>query len=470
MTSAEIHPGEALGPDLVLGNLMYNIIKKIEKKGQQLRIAYGPGLKSYLKTPILVTLPELGVRLMFSSTGHQPLLLIEVLTFEFLKLNYKGSYLNDIVYTEPTDNELANVNSDLLLDFEKKKQVLPPTLKEVYNRTFGPTFPGQLDWNSKTYILSYPGVAFKFHIELKDALDPLAESDNKNEILSKLINWNKPTEILCQSLAVFKGDDYASFYSQLAKRAQDNEDPIKLTNSTELSIEKVSITLSIGVAEIFFHSDNKTPPAKITIGKLTQQDILRILGPPDAYFNKFDSRLLIHKHLSPSNGIRLDSGSVYKFHNYFRHGIDLLYNLNSPNQKGGVLHKIALHNGGIINTLEFMKWNKCNWTMKTRSDHDAPSVNSSMYFHEFQEEFLNEVNTEKSDPVLLNRNEIEFSKDDDLEMVLPDDLQQNLTLSATNLADSTESKALGQLKLYGYDRCVWEVVESNDCVSCVIIY
>lgn len=468
MSSAEILPGDGLGMDLPLGALLYNIIKTLKETGRPFKIAYSS--KNYLETPLLITLPEQGVRLMFSATGHQKLLLIEILNFEHLKLNYKGSYLNDIVYTEPTDLELASMSgSDSYLDFEKKKQILPPTLKEVYNRIFGPTFPGALDRESKSYLLSYPGVAFKFYIGLEELLMALGENDDKNSILSKLTNWHRASDIICKNMAIFNGDDYSSFLAQLPHMARDNDAPPRLSNTADLCIEKIVVTLCDGTAEIRFHSENKVPPAKIVIGQSTQQDILRVLGPPDAYFNKFDSRLLIHKHILSSTVLDLDSGSVFKFHNYFRHGIDLLYNLNPPNQKGGILLKIIIHNGGIIKTLDFMKWSKCNWKIQTRPG-DAPSVNSSMYFHQFDESFLNEVNTGKSDPVLLNRNEIEFSKDDDLEVVLSDELQLNLILSATNLTESVESNALGQLKLYGYDRCIWEVVESNDCVSCVTIY
>ncbi|WPK26529.1 hypothetical protein PUMCH_003884 [Australozyma saopauloensis] len=469
MSSAEIFPGEGLSNFIALGELLYNSIKTLKEMGQPLQIAYSA--KKYLETPILVSLPNLGVRLMFSSTGHQKLLLVEILNFEFLKLKYKGSYLNDIIFAEPSDDELARLDSsESLRDYQKRKQVLKPTLKEVYNRIFGPTFPGVLDKNTRTYLLSYPGVAFKFNLGLDELLDQLCEDENKNDLLAKLTNWHRPSDIQCMAVAIFKGDNYENFTSQLIQRAHSNEDSKKLGDATELSIEKLEVTLSTGTAEIHFHSHNKTPSAIIEIGKSTQQDILRILGPPDAYFNKFDSRLLIHKHLSSSTASDLDSGSVYKFHNYFRHGIDFLYKLNPPNQKGGVLQKIILHNGGIVKTLEFMQWNKCNWVVKTRPEHDAPSVDSSMAFHQYREDFLNEVNTEKSEPVLLNRNEIEFSKNEELEVVLSDELQQNVTLAAENSVDYGENKTLGQLKLYGYDRCIWEVVENNGCVSCAIIY
>lgn len=469
MSSAEIFPGEGLGSFPTLGDQFYNSIKSLKEMGQPLKIAYSAN--SYLETPILVTLPELGVRLVFSASDHQNLLLIEVLNFEHLKLNYKGIYLNDIVYSDLSDLELAEYpelsGTALFLDYQKRKQLLPPTLKEVYNRIFGPTFPGKLDRASRTYLLSYPGVAFKFYIKLDEILASLGENDNKNDILSRLTNWNSPADIFCSSVAIFKGDEYSSFHSNLVDKARDNRESRKLASALELSIEAVNVTLSTGTAEVVFHEDNKTSPAELVIGKSTQQDVLRILGPPDAYFNKFDSRLLIHKHLSSK--AEIESGSVYKFHNYFRHGIDLLYNLNSLNQKGGLLQKIILHNGGIVKTLEFMQWNKCSWTIRTQATSNAPEVNSSLYFDEFPEQFLQEVSTDHSYPVLLNRNEIGYARDDDLEVVLPEDLQ-NASLSAVNLAESNENKSLGQLKLYGYNRCIWEVLEGDGCVSCVIIY
>lgn len=467
--SAEVVPGEGLSKLPPLGTLFYNFTKTVKEMSYSIKIAYSSN--SYLETPILVTLPDIGARFTFSPTGHQKLLLIEVLSFNLLKLNYQGRYLNDIVYLDPSDAELANLGTTgSLLDFKRKKQVLLPTLNELYNRIFGPTFPGIFDRHSRTYLLSYPGIAFKFHIGLEELLSLIGENESKNDILSKLTNWARQSDISCLALAIFKGDDYASFYSNLPSNVVNNDDSRHISSASDLSIEKVIVTLSTGCAEIRFHNDNNTPPAVIEIGKSSQQDVLRILGPPDAYFNKFDSRLLIHKHLSSSSVSDLDSGSVSKFHNYFRHGIDLLYDLNPPNQKKGILQKIILRNGGIIKTLEFMQWNKCNWVVKTRPQHDAPSVNSGLYFHQFDNAFLDEMNTEKSEPVLLNRNEIEFSRDDDLEVVLSDELQQIVVMAAVNLTDMDESKTLGQLKLYGYDRCIWEVVESNDCLSCVIIY
>lgn len=470
MSSAAIIPGQGINNSLVLGRSLYNTISKLNELNQRLKIAYSS--QSYLAAPTLVTLPDLGVRLMFESNRNQELVLIEVLNFAHLKLSYNGDLLNDILYSTPSDEEL--MSSSALDGWKDRKQVVPPKLKEIYHKIFGPTFPGKLDLQKGTYVLSYPGIAFKFHLELRELISKLASLTNENDILSRLTNWDSAHEIPCESVAVFKGDDYESFYKQLRDSSRPQIWPLAAKNAP-LSIEKVSVTLSEGTAELNFNAGNLTPPATITIGKLTQQDILRLLGPPDAYFNKFDSRLLIHKHLKSVGMDSPNSGSVHKFHNYFRHGMDFLYNLNPPQQGGGVLEKIIIHNGGIAESLDFMQWNKCNWEIAALPDTKDCTVDSSMYFDEFSNEFLGAIENDRAGPVLLNRNESEITNDDDLEIIQVQELDKQVlftqpSLELVNLKPSNEFKTWGQLKLYGYNRCIWEVIETNNCVSSVTIY
>lgn len=423
-----IVPG--LGIDsLVLGQLLYNTIAKLKELEQPLKIAYAP--KKYLQIPILVTLPKLGVRLMFRTNE---LVLIEVVDFSLLQLSYNGNCLNDIVYSN--DEESG-----------PQKIATPPTLREIYNKIFGPTFPGKLDVAKRTYILSYPGIAFKFRIELQELAHTVSQMREKNDVLSQLTNWHRGADITCVLLAIFKGEDYGAFHKLL-----------KAPLLRKDLVNKVSVTLSTGTAEFSFWDPKKTPET-VRIGITTQQDMLRILGPPDAYFNKFDSRLLIHKHLKVTVG---NPGSVYKFHNYFRLGLDFLYNLNAANQ-GGVLEKIIIHNGSVVESLDFMQWNSCNWVVET--EPKGPAVNSSMYFDQFSLEFVAAINNHQTGPVLLNRNEA--LSNDDMEIVHVADKQ--VLLEAGELAKN-EFKTWGQLRLYGYSRCIWEVIESNNCVSCVTVY
>lgn len=459
MSSVAILPGQGINKSLVLGNSLYNTITKLNELNQRLKIAYSS--ENYLATPILVTLPDLGVRLMFESNDTQQLVLIEILNFDHMKLTYNGNLLNDILYSTPSNDELTSSSGlDLLKD---RKQVMLPKLKEIYHKIFGPTFPGELNLQKQTYTLSYPGIAFKFRLELRELVAKLSLLTNENDILSKLTNWDKAHEIPCESVAIFKGDDYRSFFKLLQKA--------KVPQMADLAIEKVSVTLSDGTAKLKFKDQ---PPATITIGKLTQQDILRLLGPPDGYFNKYDSRLLIHKHLEAAQMTGPNSGFVHKFHNYFRHGMDFLYNLNPPHQGGGVLEKIVLHNGGIADSLDFMQWNKCNWEMRALAETDEV-VNSSMAFYEFSRDFLEEIDHDKTGPVCLNRNESEITNFDDLEVIYAQDLDKQvlfaqLLLSLVDSKPSNEYKTWGQLSLYGCKRCIWEIIETNNCVSRVTIY
>lgn len=461
MVTTNIVPGEGIDNNFVLGSSLYDTVSRMRKYKEPLKISYSS--KAYLDTPILVTLPNLAVRLMFHSSGNQELMLIEVLDFSHSKLCYKGTYLNDIVYTYPSDEELYTNGQNIA----RKKQVLPCTLKHIYNKVFGPTFPGILDWKRKTYILSYPGIAFRFSINLADLLGRVLKLTDSNDVLSALTNWDQPTDILCQSLSIYKGESYPEFHQRLRLLLRSN-----LVNYepkvSEITVKNVKVDLERGIAELERSLDGPLPAAVLTIGRTTQQDIIRLLGPPDACFNTFDSRLLIHKHLKTIGVSCENPGSVYKLHNYFRHGIDYLYILNAAHQSGGVLEKIIIHNGGIAESMDFLQWNKCNWKILTGTE--SPSVvDSSMYFSDFGSDFLEKVDKNKTGPVLLNRNESEIVSGDDMEFVELPEIER-LLINLLSLDSCENYKTWGQLKLYGFDRCIFEVVSTNNCVSIVTVY
>lgn len=456
MISANIVPGEGIESAVILGSSLYDTVCKMKELNQPIKIAYGA--KNYLDTPILVTLPELATRLMFHSSGNQELMLIEVLDFSCRKLCYKGTYLNDIVYTYSSDEELLGSTCIPAC----KKQV-PPTLKQIYNKIFGPTFPGILDCKRRSYVLSYPGIAFRFKINLDDLLRRLDGVSDSNDILSILTNWEIAADIPCESLAIYQGESYDEFHRRLKALSRSNLTDYKCAKGFRVS--QILVNLARGTADIERDLDGPLPTATVKIGETTQQDVVRLLGPPDACFNKFDSRLLIHKHLKAIGTSSEKSGAVYKFHNYFRFGVDFLYNLSAAQQSGGVLEKIILHNGGIAESLDFMHWNKCDWTIYAQGGMSA-AVNSAMYFGEFGADFFEMVDKTKSGPVLLNRGESEIVGSDEVEFVQADEIGRSDVGDAKN--DRT-CKTWGQLKLYGFHRCIFEVV-SNGCVSSVTVY
>lgn len=461
MTSI-IVPGEGIAEFLPLGISLYDTVSKLRSSDYKMSIAYSG--KKYLESPILVTLPTLGIRLTFLSSQGQELQLIEILNFDMLELLYNGQKLNEILFFEVPEEGLENPKRN-----QVQKQVVPPCLKVIYNKIFGPTYPGVLNLEKKTYMLSYPGISLNFEIKLKELLAKLASISDSNQVLSKLANWDVAPDIPCLSMAIYNGKDYANFLKELKAKTLSRA-------AAASSVEKISVTLSTGEIQISFPTVAGVvkAPQTLKIGVSTQQDVLRILGPPDAYFNKFDSRLLIHKHLKSETTTPSEkAGFVYKFHNYFRLGMDLLYNLNPNMTKGGVLEKVVLHNGGIAESLDFMQWNKCNWEIRWNTTSKS-QVDSSMYFHEFGNAFIQEISTHKTDPVLLNRNESEITKDEDLEILHVAENGKELahTLSSESIGSkpSNEFKTWGQSKLYGYDHCIWEVLESNNCVSNVTIY
>ncbi|CUM65683.1 uncharacterized protein PRCAT00003331001 [Priceomyces carsonii] len=481
ITQTCLIPGEGIGNSLRLGQTMYSVVKRFDRFNYKMIISYSE--EDYLNTPIIVHLPTLGIRLLFENSGSQNLLLIELLSFEHLKIFYNGLALNDISVSSQDNtfvggqdnssqsrNSLISAEERLLNEIEAIKKVTPPTLKLIYNKIFGPTYPGKLCKESKYYILSYPGVSFKFKIKLPELSQRISKvSSNENQILSKLLNWDRSEDVSAESISVFEGNSWDDFHSKL-KTGQ-----AKVENND--NIKKLKINLRLGTIRICFENGREF---LLELGKTTQQAVLNVLGPPEDYFNKFDSRLLIHNHLSKSFNLSdaTSNSSVWKFHNYFGYGLDFLYDLNdaSSAHETGILKKVIIHNGGIAESLDFMKWNRCNWELIDDTSDDFGKIDSTMYFSDIQD-FFSRKNTSPSSarPVLLNRNESEFI-DNDLDIINLDEVDSNNSLSEQKSASSSSInsnsriKTWGQSKLYGCDRCIWEVIDSNGCISSVTIY
>ena len=113
ITNASIVPGEGLGNSIRLGRLMYSIINLLDRFHYRMKISYSE--KHYLETPITVTVPDIGLRMVFENSDKQELVLIEVIDFKSLKLNYNGINLNDIAENTKDTYEIeAQENSDIV--------------------------------------------------------------------------------------------------------------------------------------------------------------------------------------------------------------------------------------------------------------------------------------------------------------------------------------------------------------------
>ncbi|EGW35743.1 uncharacterized protein SPAPADRAFT_58946 [Spathaspora passalidarum NRRL Y-27907] len=463
-----INPGQGLGNSIKLGSPMFDIIKHLDKHKYRFRITFSED--KFYETPTLVTVVELGIRLTFNNHPDQYLDLIEVLNLDesadkkLLRLVYNGQSLNEFenepeVTSLPLESTISkNSSSSTIMDSSpalsstsstnSTYQTLSstgPTFKTIYNKIFGPTYPGKLNRVNKTYILSYPGISFKFTITDNSLLSLLDQEDDVHQILSKLLNWDNPHDVTCDSIALYKGNSWEDYKNNKRRPS---------TSSNELN--KLAVNLNEGLVRIIKHDSEEV----IKIGESTQQEVVNILGPPDEYFNKFDSRLLIHNHLTDEK--ESQDISHCKFHNYYKYGIDILYDLNNTkgnqNKMNTTVKKIIIHNGGIPEDLNFMKWNRCNWEIEREKEDDMPGfeINSTMYFDQLPDVF------HQLNPVLLNRNESEFI-DNDLDIIeMPDSVEPE--------EENPKVKTWGQSKLYGLNRCILEVINSNGCISTVTIY
>ena len=499
-------PGEGLGTSIKLGQTFYYLVNQLIRYDYKINITYS---EKCLRTPILVTLPDIGIRLMFTNSHTQELLLIEVLNFEKIQLFYKGSCLNNrkkipleeqSYHEDRLEDEINDEGNLNLPNSELKfgKAIVPPNLNLIYNQLFGITFPGKLLPEGDVYILSYPGILFKFKILLKPLVNSLKNLNDKDEntIISKLLNWENCEDIVCELLAISPQACWNNFCNNLRHTVL-KDVPVKTKRKEPYrpywNLDKVVVNLKLGKLKLEVSGNSAGNPKHhiITIGESSQQEILNILGPPDDYFNKYNSRVDIHNQANISNEstLGLSEDSIFKFHNYFRFGLDFLYDLNySGGSSTGVLSKVVIHNGGIVESLDFMRWNKCNFVILTGQDTSQNDifistqkmvVDSSMCFGEIPPPFFKSIGDYgKLKPVLLNRNRSNMI-DDDLEVINIDDynknekqhLLQEHTEEKSSLNGSNQKmKTWGQSRLYGCKSCIWEVVDNNDCISSITIY
>jgi isoleucyl-tRNA synthetase len=275
-SSLEIQPREALGPLTLSASLYSTLTTLLTHKPTFPRLNISFNSTDPVTNPIYIDLEANGVRLRFDGES-QRLELIEVTEFGKIGLLYGDSNLRC---------------SDLYL-FANNSRHGPPTFRSVY-KTFGPTSPGQLlpatSTSPATYILSYPGIAFKFPLP-QDA--PLQPSDKT------LLNLLHKAEPPCSatSLVIFAGASWtearailgAARPCILAKRK--NRESVNVSPPDEddllefaeiVPAEKVLLHFKSGVI------------VDLTYGTFNAQDAITLLGPPSEIYTKSDNRLNIH--------------------------------------------------------------------------------------------------------------------------------------------------------------------------------
>jgi len=295
----------------------------------------------------------------------------------------------------------------------------PPSYKSVY-KTFGPTSPGELlpatASSPQTYILSYPGIAFKFPVPSN------APTSTTDKALLHALHKNEPP-CPASSLVIFAGKSWAearSAIGQLRPRTKARkgkkqehlspEDTDQLDFAEIVPNERVTLTFQSGIT------------VALTYGTFCVQDAVTLLGPPSEVYTKSDTRLNIHNGHSRSDEIEsgplsegtpilaISSTSRYVltncaapeyFYNYFSYGISLLF---SPSQSH-TLQKILLH-ANLPHSHAFHRFSRIQWILSptgTRmQDQNKRLLTSEMNFEEIKTS-LEKSSGPTGKPMLVNR-------------------------------------------------------------------
>ena len=442
----------------------------------------------------IITLPENGMRLHFDGPD-QRLRLIEVMDFRKIKLAYKGS---ELVKTQ-----------------EDTRASSAPAFKRIY-QIFKASYPGEYHPPkngaiSGTYVLSWPGIAFRFPLEHSAWA---AEKDHVSMLGSSAAS---PAE----QMAVFEGSSWpearkdlfvkvptAPRMSALSSRPKDNL-PAEVEHATVL-----------GDGRIEFSRRSPSAPVSIVLSETTPQDLITELGPPDAVHKRdvdttiAPSEQPAHKRAGSmsrplSNGrayagsqpssysstgtdtfdTEFESGDADEdqadragrenFWCYFSHGIDIL--VGPPNEDAPVTQsdsgqtplgasphlvvtKVILHSN-VPGSYAFNRHRRLRWTISLPNAQYANDLTSEALFDQLKPTLLRAFqgvwpDSEMGRGKVVNRT---WGADpSDSAFFLPD--------AGEDLVEGGGSEQwLGNTRLYTFPGLVFEVLE-NGAVSALTVY
>ncbi|KAL4935762.1 hypothetical protein BDV06DRAFT_217178 [Aspergillus oleicola] len=391
---AQIYPGKGLG-FITLGASLHNILSRVKAHPQiypAIDIAYSSS--NPLQDPVTLQLPSNGLRLRFDGPD-QRLRLIEVLDFSKTALVYK--------------------NQEVLKGAPKPQEHSPapqgPGFRHVYNRLFGPSYPGEYippvpPSPYGTYVLSYPGVAFSF---------PLQDS-NWSEQCDFVSLLSSTAALPATSMSIFQGSSWPEVRAKLfTQQPQYPRSPAVAGKNKEVVPDEVEEFTILGAGKLGV-TRRSTPPTYISLSETTPQDLIAEFGPPDAIYRKNDRRISIHRaagghggddiiHMTPpgrgidvndtdqssnnsgdddsdegiSQASSLDPSSLPSecFFNYFHHGFDAFIshptasgpafptsNIDDPTPPSPssqlVVTKIVLH-GNVPGSYPFNRYRRSRW-------------------------------------------------------------------------------------------------------------
>ena len=485
---------------LALGASLHNVLTRLKALPQlypTIDLSYCAS--EPLHKPVLIELPENGVRLRFDGPD-QRLRLIEVRDFSKTPLVYKGV---DVVKGAGSANGPPPQG---------------PAFRHIYNRLFGPSYPGEYvppiaGKTHGTYILSYPGVAFAF---------PLLHSSYSKEQRDFVSLMSSSAASAATSMSVFQGSSWADARSTLYTRQP------QYPRSTAL-VGKNRDSVADEIEDIRVHGGGKLelrrrsrPSFWIMLSETTPQDLIAELGPPDAIYRKNDRRILIHggqpmtskadaHPVAPSgfDQIDLDHASDNSasenseedasprpskqtaecFYNYFNHGFDVLIShpttpgppfpgsespgsLPSSSSRKLTVTKLLLH-GNVPGSYPFNRHRRSRWVIEI--DPQGEPLTSETAYPQISDR-LKKIwkssydNSSEQSPLqramVLNRG---WGDSPGSSVELLGGWEENAESKQWPSAAGNGAESLGNTELFGFPGLLFEILK-NGAVSCLTVY
>lgn len=451
-------------------------------------------------------LPANGLRLRFDGPD-QRLRLIEVLDFSRGSLVYKNQ---DVLKGGKSTEGTATLQG--------------PGFRHVYNRLFGPSYPGEYipptDPKSQygTYVLSYPGVSFSFplqHSAWSDSCDFVA-------LLSS------SAALPATSMAIFQGSSWPEVRSKLfTQQPQYPRSSAVVSKNRDAFADEIEMIHILGAGKLEADRRNN-PPAQIILGETTPQDLIAEFGPPDAIYRKHDRRISIHRatgsggtgdalRLSPSPGTAMEipdtdhssNNSVTDdsdeevspnsisdptslpaecFFNYFHHGFDAFIShpttpgpafptseipesSSQPSLPQLTVTKIILH-GNVPGSYPFNRHRRSRWTIHL--DESGEGLTSESPFDDISKRLRDvwkdsnaspEEQRVMQRPMVLNRGWGD-SPESSVEFLGG---WEETTSRGPRTGPDGHDGGLGNTELFGFPGLLFEVLK-NGAVSCLTVY
>ena len=488
-----------LGGCLALGASLHNVLTRLKALPQ----VYSTIDLSYcaskpLQKPVLIELPENGIRLRFDGPD-QRLRLIEVLDFSKTPLVYKGI---DVVKGAGSADGPPPQG---------------PAFRHVYNRLFGPSYPGEYlpppaGKTHGTYILSYPGVAFSF---------PLLDSSYSAEQRDFVSVMSSSAALPATSMSVFQGSSWSDARSALYTRQP------QYPRSTTL-VGKNRDSVADEIEEIKVHGGGKLelrrrsrPPFWIMLSETTPQDLIAELGPPDVIYRKNDRRILIHggQPTAPNTDVNpvaprgfdqidLDHASDNStseseedasprpskrtaecFYNYFHHGFDVLISHPTtpgppfpgsespgasplPSSRKLTVTKLLLH-GNIPGSYPFNRHRRSRWVINIdplgeplTSETPYPQISDRLKRIWKNSHDSSSGQSSQQRPMVLNRG---WGDSPGSSVELLGGWEENADSKQWPSTAGNGAESLGNTELFGFPGLLFEVLK-NSAVSCLTVY